>query len=204
MATVTSSRQDLIPRSANALTVDEQIAQMVSLPLGEVVVRSEGGRSGIGPDSRTGSPNAASYLVCRLLTDAIFSQDIRAIQLIINRVDGGLPKDVEVDDYQTQFSDCLEKLMKSTRSEQLSVLPTDSVMMGICKALFSLATQDIYWNERTQSMRRRPPTDMKQERDAAMRIILERLGGRKTLVVEKKVRESIEDADWIASLPSGV
>lgn len=177
---------------------------MVTLPLSEVVIRSEGGRMGIGPDSHNGTQNAASYLVCRLLTDAIFSQDIRAIQLIINRVDGGLPKDVEVSDYQTQFSDCLEELMRSTRSEQLSVRPEDSVMMGICKALFSLATQDIYWNERTGTMRRRPPTDLKQERDAAMRIILERLGGRKTLVVKKESRDSIETADWIASLPSGV
>ena len=200
----TSSRRDLTIRSANALTVDEQIAQMVRLPLGEVVVRSEGGRAGIGPDSREGTPNAASYLVCRLLTDAIFSQDIRAIQLIINRVDGGLPKDVEIEDYQTQFSDCLGRLMESTRSEQLSVQPSDSVMMGICKALFSLATQDIYWNERTGSMRRRPPTDMKQERDAAMRIILDRLGGRKTLVSAGQRHEDIEEAEWISCLPSGV
>lgn len=176
---------------------------MASLPLGEVVIRSEGGRDGIGPDSRVGSPNAASYLVCRLLTDAVFSQDIRAIQLIINRIDGGLPKDTEVDDYQTQFSDCLEQIMAMTRADQLSVHPTDSVMMGICKSLFALATQDIYWDDRRQKMRKRPPTDLKQERDAALRIILERLGGRKTLVVEGKLKEALEDADWIASLPSG-
>lgn len=176
---------------------------MARLPLGEVVFVAEGGRKGIGPDSHDGTKNAAMFLVCRLLTDAVFSQDIRAIQLIINRIDGGLPKDTEVDDYRTQFSDCLEALMRSTRSEQLSVQPSDTVMMGICKALFSLATQDIYWNERTGTMRRRPPTDLKQERDAAMRIILERLGGRKTLVMDKKETESIEDADWIASLPSG-
>lgn len=155
----------------------------------------------VGPDSHPGSENAAMYLVSRLLTDAIFSQDIRAIQLVINRIDGGLPKDVEVDDYQTLFSDCLERVMQMSTSNQLSVSPDDTVMMAICKSLFALATQDIYWDPKKQRMRRRPPTDLKLERDAAMRIILERLGGRKTLVTNAKVNEVIESADWIASLP---
>ena len=177
---------------------------MANVPLGEVVFISEGGRQSIGPDSRKGSANAAMYMVCRLLTDAIFSNDIRAIQLIINRIDGGLPKDTEVDEYQTQFSDCLEQVMRMSTENQLKLLPTDTVMMGICKSLYALATQDIYWNEKTQTMRRRPPTDLKQERDAALRIILERLGGRKTLTVANKAREDLEQADWISALPSGI
>jgi len=177
---------------------------MANMPLGDVVFMAEGGRKGIGPDSRAGSPNAAMFLVCRLLTDAVFSNDIRAIQLIINRIDGGLPKDVEVDDYQTQFSDCLERVMAMTREEQLSLHPSDTVMMGICKSLYSLAVQDIYWDERRERVRRRPPTDLKQERDAALRIILERLGGRKTLVAVNQTKEEIGDADWISELPSGV
>ena len=44
----------------------------------------------------------------------------------------------------------------------------------------------------------------KQERDAALRIILERLGGRKTLTVANKAREDLEQADWISALPSGI
>lgn len=165
---------------------------------------SEGMRPSIGPDSHAGSPNAATYLVCRLLTDAIFSSDIRAIQLVVNRIDGGLPKDVEMQDYQTQFSDCMEQVMHMTRRDQLKLLPEDTVMMGLCKSLYALATQDIYWDERRGRLRRRPPTDLKQERDAAMRMILERLGGRKTLVATHGDREDVEMADWIMELPSGV
>lgn len=162
---------------------------------------SEGMRPSIGPDSHSGSKNAAMYLVCRLFTDAIFSNDIRAIQLIVNRLDGGLPKDVEVGDYQTQFSDCLREVMQMTSGDQMSLKPDDTVMMGLCKSLYALSVQDIYWNEETGKMRR-PSSDKKQERDSALRMVLERTGGRKTLVVATKEQEQFEDADWISALPS--
>lgn len=182
-------------------TVDEQIALMANARLADVVQMSEGMRPHIGPDSRPGTKNAAAYLVCRLFTDAIFSNDIRAIQLIINRVDGGLPKDVEIDDYQTQFSDCLNEVMSMESGEQMKLKPDDTVMMGLCKSLYALATQDIYWDEERGRMRR-PSTDRKQERDVALRMVLERTGGRKTLVATREVREEIEDADWVSALPS--
>jgi hypothetical protein len=195
----TSSSQALIPRSISALTVDEQIASMANERLSDVVMMSEGMRPRIGPDSHS-QASAATYLVCRLFTDAIFSEDIRAIQLIINRVDGGLPKDVEVDDYQTQFSDCLNEIMAVTDGSQLKVLPDDTVMMALCKALYALATQDIYWDSDRGRMRR-PSVDKKQERDAALRMVLERTGGRKTLVVASQSKEEVEEADWISMLP---
>lgn len=171
--------------------------------LSDVVMMSEGMRPSIGPDAREGGSNAALYLVCRLFTDAIFSQDIRAIQLIINRVDGGLPKDVEINDYQTRFSDCLNEIMAMQAGEQLKLQPDDTVMMGLCKSLYALSVQDIYWDDRKGHLRR-PSTDKKQERDAALRMVLERTGGRKTLVVQKEIKEDLEEADWIAALPSGV
>ena len=167
--------------------------------MSDVVSMAEGMRPRIGPDSY-GQVSAATYLVCRLFTDAIFSEDIRAIQLIINRVDGGLPKDVEVDDYQTQFSDCLNRIMAVTDGTQLKVMPDDTVMMALCKALYALATQDIYWDGDRGRMRR-PSTDRKQERDAAMRMVLERTGGRKTLVAASQVKEDVEEADWLSALP---
>ena len=176
---------------------------MANARMADVVMMSEGMRPGIGPDSHSGSANAATFLVCRMFTDAIFSQDIRAIQLIINRVDGGLPKDVEIGDYQTQFSDCLNAIMSMPSGDQLKLRPDDTVMMALCKALYALSVQDIYWDADRGKMRR-PSVDKKQERDAALRMVLERTGGRKTLVAAHEARESVEDADWIASLPSGV
>lgn len=199
----TSSGTALTRARTSGLTVDQQIARMANERLCDVVRGAEGLRPCIGPDSRS-EASAATYLVCRLLTDAIFSQDIRAIQLVINRIDGGLPRDVEMSDYQTQFSDCLEQVMAMTTRGQMQLRPEDTVMMALCKALYAMAVQDIYWDPVREVTRTRPPTDVKQERDAAMRMILERLGGRKTLVSAAVAAEEVEDADWIASLPSGV
>lgn len=149
----------------------------------------------------TGNNNAAKFLVGRLFTDAIFNQDIRSIQLIINRIDGGLPKDTDLDNYQTYFGDCLNEVMVTTDGTQLKVLPGDSVMMALCKSLYAMSVEDIYWDEEHQ--RRRRPTDaQKRDRDAAMRMVLERAGGRKTTAEITQEAEKVEVADWIKSLPS--
>lgn len=147
-----------------------------------------------------GAKNAAEFLVARLFTDAVFSDDIRSIQLIINRIDGGLPKDVDVDRYQTEFGDCLNKVMSMTRAEQTQIEPEDSVMMALCKSLYQMAVQDIYWDD-VAGMRRRPSEAAKKERDAALRMVLERTGGRKTLTDIPVQVEDVEIAPWIAELP---
>lgn len=173
--------------------------------MGEAVIQSEQPRPQIQPPGKI--VKAADYLVCRLFTDAVFNQDIRAIQLIINRIDGGLPKDCEMDEYQTQFADCLSELMDMRISEQLQVLPHDSVMMALCKSLYYIATRDIYTKKIfdkegnfVKSVYCKPSTDKKNERDTAMRMILERTGGRRTTAHVQKEIEDIEEASWISQL----
>ena len=166
--------------------------------MGDVVSIAEGNRIMIGA---AGGRNASDFLVARLFTDAVFSQDIRSIQLIINRIDGGLPKDVDVDRYKTEFGDCLNEIMGMEDGMQLMVMPEDTVMMAMCKSLFQIATQDIFWD--SEKKRRRHPSDsVKKERDAAMRMVLERTGGRKTLASLPQTTEDVEIAGWIARLPS--
>lgn len=83
-------------------------------------------------------------------------------------------------------------------------MPEDTVMMALCKSLYFLSVQDIYqWDEEHQRFRR-PSTDKKNERDAAMRMILERVGGRKTLVAANTQKEDFEVAEWISELPDGM
>lgn len=157
---------------------------------------AEGNRFMIG--MATGD-QAADYLVARLYTDAIFSQDIRCIQLIINRIDGGLPKDTDVARYQTEFGDCLNRIMEMDRIDQTKIDEGDTVMMALCKSLFHIATQDIYWDP--EKLRKRHPSDsVKKERDAALRMVLERTGGRKTLSSIPTEKEDVEIAPWIAQL----
>lgn len=180
-------------------TVDDLIEGMAHLSLGETVSISEDGLFKMirFPND---NENAAMFLVARLMTDAVFNNDIRAIQLIINRIDGGLPKDVEIDSFQTQFGDCLNSVMRMTDARQLVLSPDDTVMMALCKSLYALATQNIYWDYDRNKPIRRPSTDKKQERDTAMRMILERVGGRKTLLSKPPEQHTIEDADWIKEL----
>lgn len=179
-------------------TVDESIARMARRTMGEVVSVSEGNRLSVGTAS---CRNAADFLVARLFTDAVFSADVRSIQLIVNRVDGGLPKDVDVDSFRTEFGDCLNEVVSMTSGDQLKVKPEDTVMTALCKSLYALAVQDIYWDEE-RGRPRRPSDAQKRDRDAAMRMVLERCGGRKTLAELPAEKEDVEVAGWIASLPS--
>lgn len=170
---------------------------MASQKIGDVVSIAEGNRWMIGMATGT---NAADFLVSRLFTDAVFSQDIRSIQLIINRIDGGLPKDVDIENYRTEFGDCLNEIMGMDNPQRLTVFPEDTVMMALCKSLYQLATQDIYWD--AEKLRKRRPSDtQKKERDAALRMVLERTGGRKTLTDVPREHEDVEIAGWIAELP---
>lgn len=180
----------------SAPTVDESIARVAGLKMIDVVTIAEGDRIMIG---MAGGKNAADFLVSRLFTDAVFSQDIRAIQLIINRIDGGLPKDVDVDRYQTEFGDCLNEIMLMEDSRQAMVEPEDTVMMALCKSLYHLATQDIYWNAEKHCSRT-PSESVKKERDAALRMVLERTGGRKTLSSLPQKVDEVEIAGWITEL----
>lgn len=149
--------------------------------------------------------NAAMHLVARLFTDAVFNQDVRAIATIIQRVDGGLPKDVEADMYRTEFSECVRELMGYDEAERLKVVPSDTVMMALCKSLYDIAVEDIYWKIDEETGVHKPcrPSDTKKQlRDNAMRIILERAGGRKTTVKKVEAVEQVELNDWVvAALP---
>lgn len=143
-----------------------------------------------------GYNNAAGFLVCRLFTDAIFYQDIRCIQTIINRVDGGLPKDSEVQYYRTSFADAVAELMQMDEAEQLKVHPDDSVMMALAKSLYDIACEDIYWDE-FEGRPKKPSDTKKQLRDNAMRMILERAGGRKTKTELVQEKEEVVLSPWV-------
>ena len=173
---------------------------MAHLPMAQVVYQTEFGVPRIGGDS----PNARGHLTSQMYTDAVFNQDIRVIQTIINRIDGGLPKDVDIDNYQTLFGDCMNQVLQITDGTQLKVSPEDTVMMALCKSLYDIATTDIYNEIKSDkhgnkwSRKITPSTEKKQARDSALRLVLERAGGRKTAVLSQgKETAKITVADWI-------
>lgn len=171
--------------------------------MGEVVYNNEFGIPRIGVISG-GLSDAKAYLASQMYTDAVFNGDIRVIQTIIGRVDGGLPKDTDVDEYQTLFGDCMNEVLVMTSNQQLKVLPTDTVMMALCKSLYDIATRDIYHVVKADkhgnraSRKVNPSTEAKNARDSALRMVLERAGGRKTAVPKNPTqRDVVRVADWI-------
>jgi hypothetical protein len=165
-------------------------------------------RVGDGSDSQR---DAKSYLASQMFTDAVFNQDIRVISTIVNRIDGGLPKDTEVAGYQTLFGDCMNEVLGMSSHLQVRVLPSDTVMMALCKSLFDIASTDIYHeiksdkNGNRWSKKINPSTEKKQARDSALRLVLERAGGRKTTIPAKAQELGrVVVADWITqALPQG-
>lgn len=165
------------------------------MPMGQAVRISEGRMPRIGFPGY--EQNAAQHLVAQMFTDAVFNQDIRTIATIINRIDGGLPKDTEVDDYQTLFGDAMAQVLETDKASQLKVTPDDTVMLALCKSLYDLASQDLYWDP-VEHRRCKPSTDRKKDRDTALRMVLERAGGRKTTPMIEREKAGIEVAGWIA------
>ena len=140
-----------------------------------------------------------------MFTDAIFSQDIRTIELIINRIDGSNPRDNQVSSLQTLFGDTLNEILLETDATRLKVTPQDTVMMALCKSLYDLAQQDIYHTITDDGDIKtcKPSTEVKKSHEAALRIVIERSQGRKTTPVMVEERTQIGTADWLLSLQPG-
>ncbi len=204
MADPTTSKSTELAKTSGA-SLDAELLRMAHLPMGKVVWNNEHGVPRISGNAQ----NARGHLVSQMYTDAVFNQDIRVIQTIISRIDGGLPKDTEIDSYQTLFGDCIAEVLEITDGTQLKVTPDDTVMMALCKSLYDIATTDIYNEVRSDEHGNRwsrkvtPSTERKQARDSALRLVLERSGGRKMATPAKQQKQQkIGVADWIQqSLP---
>lgn len=199
-----ASQQILAKREKYNL--DDEIRSMAHMTMGQVVYVTEHGIPNLGlPNSDS---NAKQWLASRMFTDAVLNQDIRVIQTIINRIDGGLPKDIDIDNYQTLFGDTLNEVLEMKSDAQMTVRPEDTVMMALCKSLYSIAVKDIYHKTSDKggslaTVKINPSTEAKQARDAALRLVLERAGGRKTSIPNQKELQEVNVADWIKkSLPT--
>ena len=172
------------------------------MELKDVVMIQEGHRRSLNWLNLDRKQTAAHHLVARLYTDAIFNQDIRCIQTIINRIDGGVPKESDIPTYRTDFADCVREVLAMDDKDQITVYPNDTVMLALAKQLYEIACEDIYWDV-MENKARRPSDNKKMLRDAAMRMILERSGGRKEKVEKAEVVEEIELPAWVQkALPS--
>jgi hypothetical protein len=197
MAKQSSKSTQLVKINEQAL--DAELRLMVHQVMSDVVQVAEGDIPRINYIGY--ASNATQHLVSQMLTDAVFNQDIYVIQTIINRVDGGLPKDVDLHSYQTLFGDCMKQVLAMDKAEQTKVMPDDTVMLALCKSLYDMAARDIYVDP-VSKKKRNPSAVVKQERDSALRLVLERSGGRKTSIATTKTEQPAEVAPWIKALHS--
>lgn len=181
-------------------TLDSAIDKLARMPMGEVVRISEGMVPKIGFPYGS-EANAGMFLVSRLFTDAVFHGDIYSIQTIVNRIDGGVPRDSEVDSFESLFGDSVKRVLAADEGSQLKVMPEDTVMDALCKSLYDMAVRDLYRKEDGRPCK--PSAEARRERDAARRLIIERTGGRKSKIESEAAPREIEVASWIAELPSG-
>lgn len=196
-------RSDLVPTivETSARSLDEQILEMARSKMGQVVRMADTVPRAEFP---TGARCAAQHLVSRMFTDAIFSQDIRTIEVIINRIDGGNPRDDQMSSLQTLFGDAINRILEIEDPRELKVTPDDSVMDALCKSLYDLAAQDIYHEEDDDGniKNKRPSAEVKKSHEAALRIVIERSQGRKTTPTLVEDIPEICEADWLLSLES--
>ena len=194
---------ELVPTIAatNERSLDDQILEMARSKMGQVVRMADTVPRAEFP---TGARCAAQHLVSRMFTDAIFSQDIRTIEVIINRIDGSNPRDDQMSSLQTLFGDAINRILEIEDPQELKVTPDDTVMDALCKSLYDLAAQDIYHEEDDEGniKDKRPSAEVKKSHEAALRIVIERSQGRKTTPTLVEDIPEIGEADWLLSLNS--
>lgn len=194
---------ELVPTIAvtNERSLDDQILEMARSKMGQVVRMADTVPRAEFP---TGARCAAQHLVSRMFTDAIFSQDIRTIEVIINRIDGSNPRDDQMSSLQTLFGDAINRILEIEDPRELKVTPDDTVMDALCKSLYDLAAQDIYHTEDEDGniKDKRPSAEVKKSHEAALRIVIERSQGRKTTPTLVEDIPEIGEADWLLSLNS--
>ena len=180
-------------------SLDQQFLAMARSKMGNVVRMADTIPRAEYPN---GAKTAGQHLVSRMFTDAIFAQDIRTIELIINRIDGGNPRDDQMSSLQTLFGDTINRILEIENPSDLRVTPEDTVMDALCKSLYDLAVQDIYHEEDDEGniKSKRPSAETKKSHEAALRIVIERSQGRKSTPTLVEELPEIKEADWLLSL----
>jgi len=159
-------------------TLDGMIESgLLSCPMSQIVTMAE-----------REAPSAGAALVSQLIVDAGIVGDIRFIKQLIGRLDGGSPLDTELEHYRTEFGDTLNMLLQATSNAELEADPNDLAITFICKKIIQIALEPS-WKLRD--------VESKNRKDAAVGIILDRCGGRKTTPAKDPKAISYEEPDWV-------
>jgi len=134
---------------------------------------------------------ARDYALSRMICNAVFEVDIELIQTIVQRIDGTIPAEGKTDSYATAFGDALEDVLEFTSKEQMEVVPSDTPIIAMAKAVVYAATNRVGSN-----------LARKKERNLAARMLLDRTGGRKTAPTPLQLETVYVEPEWM-KLPEG-
>ncbi len=171
--------RDLARLGSSLDTIDNMLyKRAINCSLGEIVTRRES------------SENVRSYLVDTMIIDAIMGLDIELIDKLVHRIDGSVPKEDSYDKYANLFGRALDLVLDMKVDEQVTISPTDNVLIAMAKAAVYVALTTP--SNSVQKMK---------QKHAAIDMVLDRTGGRKTA---PRMLESVtvyEKPSWM-TLPS--
>lgn len=145
------------------------------------------------------APDAESWWVANKFIDGILCEDIRTIKQIVSRIDGTAPADIDIKKYQTAFGDALREVFAiQDEADLVNIYGNESVMIAIAKTVFKISS----WRGKFNGKKFiQLSSDKKAEKDQAVAMIYERIGGRKTTPRKTDVAKFVSP-DWMG-LPEG-
>lgn len=130
------------------------------------------------------------YWLSHTIRDAIALMDIRQIQTVIQRLDGGVPTKENRDKYANYLGSFLEDVSKLPVYETKQLRLEDPVYLCLAKAIYHISLMN--------------PQNPQQQRDknTATEIIFDRCGGRVSEPVKELVDVTYTQPKWMKkSLP---
>lgn len=139
---------------------------------------------------REKATNARTFFACSVIFNAVFDLDIGCISQIATRIDGTVPLENERDKCANLVGDAIEDVMNYEDMEAMSVSASDIAIIAIAKAMVYIAIQPVGKN-----------TSLKKDREKALDIVLNRIGGRKSEPVREDHVLTYVEPDWMKGLP---
>lgn len=132
------------------------------------------------------SANVKNYTACRIIVNAISECDVGLIKTIIQRIDGGIPKAEDMENYSNLIGKALEEVMEEEPDERFIFrLNTDTGIKCMAKAIVMAALQKTNNN-----------VAKRKDRQMAADILLSRTGGLKNEPQIIRQDIIIEKAEW--------
>lgn len=124
---------------------------------------------------RETTKNARTFVTCDLLLNAIGERDVGLINLIVKRVDGGVPKSDERKSFANLVGDAIDDVLDGPADERNNIdLQNDSGIIALAKAIVLASIEPVGKN-----------VSKRKDRQMAAEILLNRTGGMKTEPVKE-------------------